>query len=326
MQRHSKPAIDPQVMSGFGQLSDGQPTSYNRAPSPDLSPWIGRVYASKVILPPDYVMSCGLFGDTAFIRVQLQGDWAAITADGLKTSGPAALFFGPNTKRMPISVTGSFVSIGVSLRPGTCAALKGPVLSENLDKTKPLEEVTALTCDFRLDSLDPDGDPEDWILAMESLVRGRVEAMGSPKPDPVATQFECIAYRDPSITVGDAAQECGVDRRKLERIVSRDFGMSPKQVLRRARALDMASHLRGVADKDETNELALRYYDESHLIHEFAELFGMSPRQFVTTPQPLLTLSLESRQARRLEMLDRIKPGAKRPWEGLQQERNGAGE
>ena len=105
------------------------------------------------------------------------------------------------------------------------------------------------------------------------------------------------------------------DRATLERIVGRDFGMPPKQVLRRARALDMASHLRGVADQDEAEELALRYYDQSHLIREFTELFGMSPGQFVATPQPILTLALESRQSRRLEALERLGPGDVRPWE-----------
>jgi len=91
--------------------------------------------------------------------------------------------------------------------------------------------------------------------------------------------------------------------------------MPPKQVLRRARALDMASHLRGVADHDEAEALALRYYDQSHLIREFTALFGMSPRQFVDSPQPLMTLSLETRQARRLEMIARIAPGDIRPWQ-----------
>jgi hypothetical protein len=91
--------------------------------------------------------------------------------------------------------------------------------------------------------------------------------------------------------------------------------MPPKQVMRRARALDMASHLRGVADHDEADQLMLRYYDQSHLIREFTELFGMLPSQFVASPLPLLTVSLEARQARRLEVMERIAPGARRPWE-----------
>jgi AraC-like DNA-binding protein len=70
-----------------------------------------------------------------------------------------------------------------------------------------------------------------------------------------------------------------------------------------------------VADSSEADELALRFYDQSHLIREFTALFGMSPRQFVERPQPILTLALESRQARRLEMIDRLAPGAVRPWQ-----------
>jgi len=76
----------------------------------------------------------------------------------------------------------------------------------------------------------------------------------------------------------------------------------------------MASYLRGVADSEEGDELALRYYDQSHLIREFTELFGMSPSQFVASPQPILTLALESRQARRLELMERVPPGGARPW------------
>jgi len=114
--------------------------------------------------------------------------------------------------------------------------------------------------------------------------------------------------------VTQCASDGGIGMRQLERIVRRDFGMTPKHVMRRARALDMASHLRGVADHEEAEALMLRYYDQSHLIREFTALIGMSPRQFVERPQPLMTLTLETRQARRLEMLDRIAPGGSPPW------------
>jgi hypothetical protein len=72
--------------------------------------------------------------------------------------------------------------------------------------------------------------------------------------------------------------------------------------------------LRGVADADEAEALMLRYYDQSHLIRDFIALIGMSPRQFVQRPQPLMTFCLETRQARRLEMLDRLAPGESPPW------------
>lgn len=314
MQRKNRPAVDPRIAPQQGITKFGQPLSYNRAPAADLAPWIGRLYVTKVNAPDDYTLSCGLFNDTACIRVQLAGEWTAETATGSEAFGRAALFFGPQTRRMPVTVTGSFISLGMAIRPGACTALHGPKVGDFLDRLVP-SGMVATPSDQVLSLFDPEASPEDWLHALEGLLRKRVEHLGGRLPDPVASQFEEITFRDPAMSVSEAAEQCGVERRKLERIVSRDFGMPPKQVLRRSRALDMASHLRGVADSDEGEEIALRYYDESHLIHEFTELFGMSPRQFVARPQPILTLALESRQARRLEALHRIAPGEIRPWE-----------
>ena len=314
MRRKERPAVDHSIAPEQGVTRDGQPLSYNRAPAPDLAPWIARLYVTKVNAPADYTLSCGIFNDTAVVRIQLAGQWTAETASGPEEFGTAALFFGPQTHRMPVTVTGSFISLGISLRPGTCTALHGPRVGDFLDRLVPTNAV-AMPSEKILESLDRDGSPEEWLQTIERLFRRRVEHFDGALPDPITSRFEEIAFRDPGISIADAARECGVERRKLERIVNRDFGMPPKQLLRRSRALDMASHLRGVADKDEADELALRYYDESHLIHEFTELFGMSPRQFVSRPQPVLTLALESRQARRLEALNRIQPGQNRPWE-----------
>ena len=314
MNRSKRPAIDSTIAPEQGVTKDGQPLSYNRAPSPDLAPWVGRVYVTKVVAPADYTLSCGLFCDTAFVRMQLAGEWTAHTADGPRSMGRAALFLGPNTRRMPVTVTGSFTSVGISLRPGAVTALVGRQVGDFLDRLTPVDTF-GTSSDAMLAMFPDDAPPEEWLTTLEDVMRGRVAMANGNLPDPVASRFEEISLSDPGVSIRDAAAMCGVERRKLERVVNRDFGMPPKQVLRRARALDMASHLRGVADSEEGDVMVLRYYDESHLIHEFTELFGMSPRQFVETPQPILTLALESRQARRLEALKRIAPGATRPWE-----------
>jgi hypothetical protein len=58
----------------------------------------------------------------------------------------------------------------------------------------------------------------------------------------------------------------------------------------------------------------LRFFDQAHQIREFHTFFAMTPGEFQTKRSGLLTLSLEIRQARRLELLDRIHPDAVRPW------------
>jgi AraC-like DNA-binding protein len=295
-------------------IRDGQPISYNRAPAPDLAPWIARVYVTIVDMPDNYRLSCGLFNDTACLRVQLRGTWTADTAGGRMELGRAGLFFGPQSRRMPISVTGSFTSVGIVLRPGACHGLKGPKVGEHVDRIVSLDSV-GLSAQRWLNLFDPAATPEEWCQAMEQDIRTRIAMGDTSEPDPMTFRFEAAAFTDPTISIKQFAASAGIEQRRLERIVQRDFGMAPKQVLRRARALDMASHMRGVADIEEAEALALRYYDQSHLIREFTELFGMSPRQFVETPQPLMTLALETRQARRLEMMERITPGEIRPWQ-----------
>nr|WP_307725968.1 helix-turn-helix transcriptional regulator [Novosphingobium sediminis] len=310
----SRPAVDPAIASGGAATRDGQPISYSRAPARDLAPWIARLYVTIVDTPEDHEVSCGIFSDAAMLRIQLRGEWTAETVEGRREMGRAALYFGPQTRRMPITVRGSFTSVGLSFRPGACHALSGIKLDAMCDKLTPLETMGMCQTEW-MSLFDQDASAEDWCTAMEEAMRSMIVRSGAAEPDRVAASVEAAAFTNPEITVARLAEQCGTAQRQLERLVRRDFGIPPKQVLRRARALDMASHLRGVADHDEAEALALRYYDQSHLIREFTALFGMSPRQFVDSPQPLMTLSLETRQARRLEMLARIAPGDIRPWQ-----------
>lgn len=312
--RSRTPAVDKALASRSGVTRQGQPISYNRAPAPDLAPWIARLYATEVDVPPGHALRCGLLNDLSQFRIQLKGSWRAETADGPIEGDRCAMFFGPQTRRMPITVTGSFVSVGMALRPGTGHALRRMKTADFLDRAVPCEAM-GLPGEAVLQMLEREREPETWLQILEDVIRRIVAEAGAEPVDPITARFETLAFADPGANIARFAAECGIDQRKLERIVRRDFGMAPKQMLRRARALDMASYLRGVADPAEAEELLLRYYDQSHLIREFTELFGMSPRQFVTTPQPILTLALESRQARRLEMIARLAPGGIRPWQ-----------
>ncbi len=312
--KQGEPALDAALSSRLGSTRNGQPLSFNRAPSADIAPWVGRLYAAVVDMPQNYRLACGLFYDAPVVRVQLRGDWNAETTDGARAMGRSALMFGAQTRYMPVSVVGSFISVGFSLRPGTGHALFGWKARDYLDRFVHCDEIGLPGAQIlgQLDQLD---DPEAWLQTVESTIRIMIERMGSTPPDPITARFEMAALIDPNFAVADFAEVCGIPQRRLERIVTRDFGMSPKQVLRRSRALDMAAQLRGVGDSAEAEELLLRFYDQSHLIREFTALFGMAPSQIMTLPHPILTLALESRQARRLESSARLAPGEKRPWE-----------
>jgi AraC-like DNA-binding protein len=259
------------------------------------------------------VLSCGLFCEGSVLRIQFDGDWLAQSADGPVTRDRDVILFGPQSRRMPVQVRGGFTSVGVAFRPGAVRALGGRPEADNADRLNDPAQI-GIDRTMWLDMLRPDAGPDVWCQRMESALRALITWRAAAPPDPVSVWFERMSYANPSLSVAQCAADHGIDIRRLERLVRRDFGMTPKQVMRRARALDMASHLRGVADRDEAEALMLRYYDQSHLIRDFTALIGMSPRQFVERPQPLMTLCLETRQSRRLEVLDRLAPGESPPW------------
>lgn len=148
----------------------------------------------------------------------------------------------------------------------------------------------------------------------EKLLVQLIERAGAKTPDPIIEAFDKAAFEDPNQSLSDFAETQNISLRKLERVVKRDFGLTPRTVIRCARALDVAALLCGVADQDEENEMMLRYFDQSHFIRDFTSFFGVTPHKFRAQPRPLLTITLEQRQARQLEELKRLRPGEHRPW------------
>lgn len=306
------------LRSLLGHTAAGEPLSLNRAPCDEISPWVARIYATQVEAEPGHVLHCGLCADTPVMRVLFNGTWTAETRYGTGRYHHSALLFGPQTKRMPITVKGSFATVGVALKPGAMVALRGPAVSDTLDRIIYYDDIYGDeewgTSERLLEWFDPSGPAERWLRVAEILFTQLVERAGGARPDPIVEAFDKAAFEDPNMSLGDFAREHDIERRRLERLIKKAYGQAPKRVLRRARVLDIAANLRGVADDAEGEELALRYYDQSHMIREFISFFGMTPRQFLRTPQPLMTLALEVRQERRLEALGRHDPAESYPW------------
>ncbi|MBD2843377.1 helix-turn-helix domain-containing protein [Erythrobacter rubeus] len=315
---HHFSGAGPELRSAHGYSKAGEPLSINRAPAKEIAPWAARVYSTRVDLDPGVEIKCGLISDAPVLRVLFSGSWTAQTRDGVGRYGPSALLFGPNTKRMAVTVRDSFATMGVWLKPGAMAALQGPEVSSTLDRIILYDHIYGDTewgtSAQLLEWFDPAASPERWMRVAEKLIESLIERTGRVKPDPIIEEFDKEVFRDPNMQISDFADEHAIERRRLERMIKAAYGQTATQVLRRARALDIAAHLRGVADDREAEEAALRFFDQSHMIREFKAFFGITPRKFATTPQPFMTITLEARQARRLEALGRIDPDTPPPW------------
>jgi AraC-like DNA-binding protein len=274
--------------------------SNHRAPSPVLQDIVARHYLFGADLPANFELVDNLLSETAFIRILLKGDWAALMPDGSwRNSGPV-LLFGTNSRPLKVRCRGSFEVIGIAIRPAGWATLFDQPAHLYTDGMFALSEVWGEDADRLLQAaLAAGGEIDRVIAAVEGVLLERIAARPQVRPDPQMLAFERIARYDSTRKVAEVCAEIGIAQHALERHCRASFGMTPKRVLRRSRFLDMASVMRGLFTPDDEILAELRYSDQSHLNKEFREFIGMTPGQFLATPTPLLTAGLELRNGLR---------------------------
>lgn len=310
--------VGPQITSQTGATKSGSPLALSRAPASDLLPWCYWWSIAEGQLPPGMRIDCGRVVDHPCITIIYHDAWTAGTAEGEQVWHPGphgcALYFGPQSKMMPLGISGKYVAITVHFNPGAAPLLGFPSNAEMVNRIVDLDEHFGR--DVPLGSLvDLSASHEKWLAALEDgFLRPLVEAAGRKAPDALSLEFEQQCLANPEISVEDFAEGRDVSKRTIERLIKQTFGLTPKQALRRARVLDMGAALLDVARPEDRPEIELRYFDQSHRVKEVKAFFGMVPTDLQRGRHPFLRLALEVRQRRRLDALNRLKPDEIGPW------------
>lgn len=304
-----------EIRSLTGSTISGSPLGSARAPSDDLKPWLNWLSVSDVELPADHTIECGMLCDLPCLRLIWGGKWTAEHRDGHDEYVPGeegiTLYFGAQTRLMPLTVTGSFKVITLQFSVGA-SILGGPSQSEILDRILDYDQLVGhgkLTSKIPLDR-----DPATRAEAIENQLRLFNKKFGPEEPSALSRRFERTCLAGPDFSLARFAEEQEVSLRTLERTIKRDFGLTPQVVQRRARALDIAASMLGVVLPEEEAAMGLRYYDQSHQNRELRKFFGMTPGDLVGGAHPLMRLTLESRQKRRLEVLHKLGLIDQLPW------------
>jgi AraC-like DNA-binding protein len=274
--------------------------SNHRPPSAALQNIVARHYDFGAELPDSFELVDNLLSETAFIRILLKGDWAALMPDGSWQNFGPVLLFGTNSRPFKVRCRGSFQVIGIAIRPAGWPTLFDKPAHLYTDRMLALGEVWGDDADRLLHGVQAaSGDFDRIVAAVEEILLERIATRPLARPDPQMLGFEHIARHDSTKKVAEVCAELGIAQHALERRCRATFGMTPKRVLRRSRFLDMASVMRGLFAPDDEVLAGLRYSDQSHLSKEFREFIDKTPGQFMQTPTPLLTAGLELRNGSR---------------------------
>ncbi len=86
---------------------------------------------------------------------------------------------------------------------------------------------------------------------------------------------------DPEVSdVVTLAERVGVQRRTLERLCARNFGFSPKTLLRRQRFLRSLARFVIAPHQHWTKVLDGQYVDQAHFVRDFRSFMGVTPSEF----------------------------------------------
>lgn len=99
---------------------------------------------------------------------------------------------------------------------------------------------------------------------------------------------------DPDVDL--LAQQTQLSPRQLERVTKLYYGMPPKKLARKYRALRAAQALAHGDSLDDTG-LALAFYDQSHLIREVKAFTGLTPSQLKSGESELTQVTMDGRRA-----------------------------
>ncbi|MEO0533971.1 MAG: helix-turn-helix domain-containing protein [Cyanobacteria bacterium P01_A01_bin.123] len=119
------------------------------------------------------------------------------------------------------------------------------------------------------------------ILLVENFLLNRLSI---PNRFSIAREaVNMIAGANGQITISEAARKLNISKRQFERIFLENVGVSPKKFGRIIR-LNTAIKLFKRADSLTTLTYEAGYFDPSHLIRDFREFTGLSPKAFFRFP------------------------------------------
>lgn len=250
----------------------GDPIRYF-APDPDLAEMISTFYIAD--FPVAYFDEKER-ADRPQFRLRLNdtpGEYHLPDGSMLPASG--ATIIGPTSAPVRAVSRGPVHLIGMGLMPGGWATLMGPEAAAYADRA--------------IDAHDLFG---DWIygvgaaLALAECDQVRIGMMqdlarevmrrGEPAPMWFTRTVDEWLMANLSPQVDDLVAATGMSSRSVERLTKRFYGVSPKMLARKYRALRAASAMARGEKLDET-ALAEAFYDQSHLIREVKQFAGATP-------------------------------------------------
>ncbi|MEH6661470.1 MAG: DUF6597 domain-containing transcriptional factor [Parasphingorhabdus sp.] len=213
----------------------------------------------------------------AQLRFLLEGSAVISFADGSSFSHEGAVLQGPSTGAMHVEVTGPFRMFGVGVLPAGWAISTRKSAAEYTDKAVNAAEVFTHEIDKNLEYLRGCQTPEEMVAWADKVYRAL-----KPRLKPETAAFTKMVDEwlssEPSPPISGLMERSTQSSRQVLRTVNKLYGMPPKYLARKYRAL-RAARAYAEHNQEELLHLVDAFYDQSHMIREVKFFAGVTPTQ-----------------------------------------------
>lgn len=261
-------------------------------PDPRLAGYVSAYHRYRVVLPPGAVLRDVVFPSWMTIRIAIDdpAPWSLTLGPRETSPMPLAAVVGPTSYAGYCTATRGTL-VGLGLLPAGWARLFGGDLSRYANRVVPLAALDRTADSLRAAlAVSPHPAPvfDAWLLA-------RLDA--SVEADPMVARIFAL-LDDPAITrIETMAERLDLSPRALVTLTRRNFGFTPKLLLRRGRFLRALSATLMAPTGDSAAVLeAAGYWDRSHFLRDCHAFLGCSVRDFLARRGPLNPIAMEARR------------------------------
>ncbi len=204
-------------------------------------------------------------------------DFSTYDDSGREHAAAGWSLVGPRSRHSVVSTQPQRGMVAVSFRLGAAAPFLGISAAAVRDAIMPLGEILARDCAGRCQRVLDARTPEAKLAVLEQVLVEQLAQAAEPDPGLI----EAVGELHRGTAVRSVVEQFGTTPKPFIRRFEQQVGMTPKRFSRvRRLQRTLAVMPKNGAPDWPALAAANGYYDQSHLIHDFGELAGVTPSEF----------------------------------------------
>ncbi|MBN8842144.1 MAG: AraC family transcriptional regulator [Sphingomonadales bacterium] len=249
-------------------------------PDPDLAEMVSSFYFVRIDMP---LFDESERADRPQFRIMSHAEGEYIFPDGHCFPAKRATIIGPTSGSVRARGNGPLRIYGFGMMPAGWATLMGEHADKLTDRAMDAADLFGDWIDEVIEALVNAEDTAARLVIGNNFVR---EILKKNEAAPVwfTRTVDQWLTESPSPQVHDLVEATGMSIRSVERMTKHYYGLSPRMLARKYRAVRAASALARGQTLDDV-QLGDAFYDQSHLIREMKRFAGATPGQLARPSQ-----------------------------------------